>query len=157
MADLLSRPSAPDESGCIQRITPESAGWEYVGFEVYQLKPGEMLEQETGDKEVCLVLVTGKADIKTNEEEWHELGDRMSVFHQKAPYSVYVPPKDGYRVVATTELELAVCKAPAKGGFPARLISPSDCQYETRGIGTNQRYVCNILFGNFAAEKVAGV
>ncbi|OMH29428.1 5-deoxy-glucuronate isomerase [Motiliproteus sp. MSK22-1] len=154
MAELLSRPSAPDASGCIQRITPESAGWEYVGFEVYQLKPGQVLEQQTGDQEVCLVLVTGKGDIKTNKEEWHGLGDRMSVFHQQAPYSVYVPPKDSYRMVATTEMELAVCKAPAEGKFPARIIKPEDCQYETRGIGTNQRHVCNILFGNFAAEKL---
>jgi len=154
MSRLLSKASAPDVQGCIQRITPESAGWDYVGFEVYSLKPGQALEQATGDQEVCLVLVSGRADVATSQESWKDLGERMSVFEQKAPYAVYVPPSDNFVVTATTELELAVCKAPAKGEYPARLITPADTSYETRGQGTNQRHVCNILFGNMAAERL---
>jgi 5-deoxy-glucuronate isomerase len=154
MSKLLSRPTTPDDQGCIQRITPASAGWDYVGFEVYQLQPGQVLEQATGDQEVCLVLVSGLADVATEQESWAGLGERMSVFEQKAPFSVYVPPSDRFKVTANTALELAVCKAPAKGEFGARLITPADTRYEMRGEGTNQRHVCNILFGNMAAEHL---
>ena len=154
MSHLLSRASAPNEQGLIQKITPESAGWEYVGFEVYKLKKGQTLEQATGDREVCVVLVTGFADVATNSENWTGLGERQSVFEQKAPYAVYVPPADNFVVTANSDMEVAVCSAPGKGEYPARLITPADASFETRGIGTNQRHVCNILFGNMAAEKL---
>jgi len=154
MSHLLSPVKPADETGCIQKITPETAGWKYVGFEVYQLAAGQTLELETADREYCLVLVTGKASVVTNQESWQSLGDRESVFEQKAPYSVYVPAADRFVVTAETDLELALCNAPAKGEYPARLITPDMCSYETRGIGTNQRHVCNILFGNMAAESL---
>jgi len=151
MSSLLSRKLAPDSKGCIQKITPESAGWKYVGFEVFILKPGESLEQETGVREVCLVLVSGKANIKTHHESWYNLGERLSVFDSKSiaeskpPYAVYVPNNDEIVIEALTDLELAVCSAPGLGNFPARLITPEDMTYETRGHRTNTRHVCNIL------------
>lgn len=36
MANLLS--TCTSESGNIQHISPQNAGWEYVGFDVWQLK-----------------------------------------------------------------------------------------------------------------------
>ncbi|WP_461538603.1 5-deoxy-glucuronate isomerase [Spongorhabdus nitratireducens] len=154
MSHLLSRPTEPDTQGRIQQITPESAGWEYVGFEVFKLQPGQSLEQQTGNKEVCLVLVSGKASVSTRHESWSQIGDRTSAFEQKAPYAVYIPPADFYSVVAETELELGVCSAPAEGQLPARLIEPKECEYQTRGTGTNQRHVCNILFDKGTAESL---
>ena len=151
MSSLLSRNQTPDSKGRIQKITPESAGWEYVGFEVFMLKSGESLEQKTGVREVCLVLVSGKANIKTHHESWDNLGERLSVFDSKSiavgkpPYAVYVPNNDKFVIEALTDLELAVCSAPGLGNFPARLITPEDMTYETRGHRTNTRHVCNIL------------
>ncbi|ATX78382.1 5-deoxy-glucuronate isomerase [Reinekea forsetii] len=154
MSRLLSPVSEPDQNGRIQHITPESAGWEYVGFEVYKLKAGRSLKADSLNNEVCLVILTGKASVKTLKESWSHIGERTSLFEQKAPYAVYVPPSDAYEVTAETDLELAVCSAPAMGQYPARLITPAHTRFETRGIGTNQRHVCNILFGNMAAEKL---
>lgn len=154
MSKLLSRAQAPDENGRIQNVTPESAGWEYVGFQVFTLKKGESVKQQTGTNEVCLVVLTGKADVKTQAESFSGLGDRMSVFENKRAYAVYVPPSDEFEVLATTDMELAVCAAPAVGEYPARLITPEDGTMETRGVSSNQRQVRNILFGNFAAEKL---
>ena len=154
MSRLLSAVSAPDASGRIQNITPESAKWQYVGFEVYQLSEGDVLPVNTHDQEYCLVLVSGKADVSTQSEQWQNIGSRMSPFDREAPYSVYVPPQDQFVVKARTNLELALCKAPAKGKYPARLISPEMCSYDFRGKGSNQRHVCNILFGNLEAESL---
>ena len=151
MSSLLSRKKAPDSNGLIQKITPESAGWKYVGFEVFILKSGESLEQKTGVREICLVLVSGKANIKTRHESWANLGERLSVFDSKSisegkpRYAVYAPNNDEFVVEALTDLELAVCSAPGLGNFPARLITPENMTYETRGHGTNTRHVCNIL------------
>jgi 5-deoxy-glucuronate isomerase len=154
MSYLHSRPSKPGPDGCIQKITPETANWEYITYEVYQLEAGQSLSLPTDDKEVCMVIVSGKADVSTTNNKWENIGDRMSVFERKAPYAVYAPPKDQFEVHALTSLEIALCKAPAEGNYPARLIIPNDCSYEKRGSGSNQRHICNILFPDQPAEKL---
>ena len=151
MSTLLSRKQTPDSNGLIQKITPESAGWKYVGFEVFMLNSGDSLKQMTGVREVCLVLVSGKANVKSLHKAWENLGERLTVFGSnyvsegEPPYAVYIPDNDEFEVEALTDLELAVCSAPGLGNFPARLIKPEDMTYETRGQGTNTRHVCNIL------------
>ena len=40
---LLVRPSRPDADGRVHAVTPQSAGWIYVGFEVYDLSAGQTL------------------------------------------------------------------------------------------------------------------
>ncbi|GBF78579.1 putative 5-deoxy-glucuronate isomerase, partial [Paenibacillus sp. 598K] len=49
----------PAADGRLLQVTPESAGWRYVGFEALRLEPGQTLERSTGEDEVCLVLVSG--------------------------------------------------------------------------------------------------
>jgi 5-deoxy-glucuronate isomerase len=131
--------------GQLAHVTPENAGWTYVGFDLYRLKPGDAASEKTLGREVCLVLVTGKARISAGGKDFGLLGERMSPFDGK-PWSVYVPEGSDWAVTADTEIELAVCSAPGLGGgLPPRLISPDDLSRETRGKGTNTRYVTNIL------------
>lgn len=146
MSKLIVTPaSSPNEEGSLLQVTPESAGWQYVGFEVVQLAAGETLKRETVDQEVCLVLLSGKADVQTNEEKWQGIGQRMSVFEQIPPYSVYVTSHDSYEVTALTSLQLAVCSAPGAGNHRSRLIAPAQVGVETRGYGNIERYIHNIL------------
>ena len=49
---LLVSPQQSDQSGCILRITPESAGWKYVGFEVFKLLPGQVTPQLSKPKSI---------------------------------------------------------------------------------------------------------
>ena len=142
MTSLLVNSQLPNSDGRIQNITPESASWKYVGFDVFLLKSGQTLEQKTGKREICLVLVSGKANVKTRKESWVKLGERMNVFSEKPPFAVYTPNEDEFTVEALTDLELAVCSAPGKGNYSARLITPEDMTYETRGHGTNTRHIC---------------
>lgn len=145
-SELISKQAAvPEADGRVLRITPESAGWSYVGFEVYKLKPGERLERETEDKEYGLVLLSGRAHISTRHEKYESIGRRMSVFEKTPPYTVYVPSDDRFEVEAITELELAVCTAPGKGTYPARLIRPEEVQIEIRGKGHAQRLIHPLL------------
>src|SRR5205823_1415915 len=44
----------------IARVTPKSAGWRYVGFEATWLAPGESYEAKTGDRELCIVVISGR-------------------------------------------------------------------------------------------------
>ena len=143
MSRLLVKPRA--ERGKVISITPQSAGWKHVGFEVHKLAKGESAAAATGEREVCLVLVSGKAKVKAGGQDFGVLGERMTPFEGK-PHSVYVPGGSDWRVEATTDVTLAVCSAPSTGGrLPARRIPPDEMGQETRGKGTNVRYVTNIL------------
>lgn len=143
MSHLRIRPTA--QTGLVTEITPDSAGWRHVGFALHRLKPGETLTAETGDREICLVLVTGKAEVSGNGERFGELGERMTPFAGK-PWSVYLPQNAEWSVTAATDLELAVCSAPGLGGgLPARVIAPETLGQEVRGKGANTRHVTNIL------------
>lgn len=134
MSELIIKAGAPDQDGLVAAVSPESAGWKYVGFEVYQLQAGDTLDRRAEGNEVCLVLLAGKADIRVDGELFAGIGGRMSVFEDMAPYAVYVPAGANYKVTALTELELAACLAPGTGKYPARLITPSDAVAEDRGM-----------------------
>ncbi|ADZ90101.1 5-deoxy-glucuronate isomerase [Marinomonas mediterranea] len=154
MSHLLSKKRVSPDSSMTQNITPESAKWTYVGFEAHTLKAGQNFEIATESNEVCVVLLGGKVNASTNENSWDDIGDRESVFDLKAPFAVYAPAQDTIKITAISDIELGVCKAPSKGNYSARLIRPEDCQFETRGVGTNTRHVCNVLFGNLAADSL---
>ncbi len=145
MSDLVVPRQQPNAEGAVHRITPESAGWTYVGFEVYHLKQGQTLTRETGDREACVVLVTGKANIRTGQAGWDNLGGRMDVFEKTPSTSVYVPNDERYEVEALTDVEIAVGTAPGKGNYPARLIAPEQVEVMDRGSGNMYRTIHNIL------------
>ncbi|MBW5447548.1 5-deoxy-glucuronate isomerase [Cohnella sp. CFH 77786] len=146
MSKWIVAPAAePDGEGNWLDITPESAGWSYVGFQVVRLTEGQIFKRETKHREVCLVLLSGKADVVTAGREWRGIGQRMNVFERIPPYSVYVPSGDGYVIRALTDLEVAVCSAPGRGGHEARLIAPDQVGSETRGYGNIERRIHNIL------------
>jgi 5-deoxy-glucuronate isomerase len=153
MQNLLVKPHTPDASGSVLSVTPESAGWRYVGFEVVQLKPGGTLWHETEGREVCLVVLTGRARIEAGVKSFGSVGGRSSVFEGNAG-SVYVPARSSYTVTAESALELAICSAPGEGRGEPRLIAPGDVGEEKRGSGTNTRFVRNILPQDEPAESL---
>lgn len=135
----------PDAEGVVLRVTPESVGWNYVGYETVKLRKGQSLARETGALEVCLVLLSGIGLVRTTKKEWAGIGKRMSAFERIPPFAVYVPCQDCYEVIAETDLELAVCSAPGGAGFEARLIEPTQVGVEHRGSGSMARQVHHIL------------
>jgi 5-deoxy-glucuronate isomerase len=142
MPNLKVRPKSGH--GQVVNITPENAGWTYVGFDLHRLAPGGLASGKSESRETCLVFVTGKGLVNAGKD-LGELGGRMSPFEGK-PWSVYIPAGIEWSVSATTDLELAVCTAPAIGNkLPVRVISPDGLGQEIRGKGTNTRYVTNIL------------
>lgn len=139
MTDLLRKPTGT--TGKVLDVTPENAGWGYVGFGLYRLKAGEKAAEPTGETEVILVLVEGKADISGAGKHFGELGDRMNVFEKKPPHCVYVPAGSDWSATATTDCTLAICTAPAKPGREAAIIGPAGVNLTERGKGANTRHI----------------
>jgi 5-deoxy-glucuronate isomerase len=145
MSKLLIQSAVPDETGRVINVTPESAGWRYIGFQVHRLKAGQTLKGGIDERETCLVVLAGTADIAIDGARFAGIGGRGSVFDDAAPGAVYAPAGRDYAVTAKSEVELAVCSAPGKAGRSPRAIAASDMSKEVRGSGTNTRYVRNVL------------
>jgi 5-deoxy-glucuronate isomerase len=154
VADLVvSSRERPDSDGSVLKVTPESAGWEYVGFEVLRLAEGRGVERRTGGEEVCLVLLEGFCNVSAGEEAWSGIGGRDSVF-DGPPYAVYLPPGTDFAVEADSYLELAVCSAPAGSGVEPFLVRPEEIEVEVRGSGNAERHVHPILMADRPAERL---
>lgn len=142
MSKLLLKPKGT--RGKIHEVTPESAGWGYVGMSIYRLQPGDTTAEKTGDREAILVLVEGKAKLTAGDEDFGEMGDRMDVFEKTPPHCLYVPNGSDWSATATTDCVLAVCTAPGKGNYKAQRLGPNGISMDTRGKGSNTRYVNNV-------------
>lgn len=134
--------------GKVHDITPQSASWRYVGFSLYRLRAGEAAAETTGDREVILVVVEGKAVFDAAGQNWGLLGDRTNVFEKTPPHCLYVPNGQDWRVVAETDCVIAVCSAPGQGGHAARRIGPDGITLSPRGKGANTRWINNIAMEN---------
>ncbi|MCA0996082.1 5-deoxy-glucuronate isomerase [Alloyangia pacifica] len=146
MSHLLHRPFGAH--GKVHEITPQSAGWRYVGFSLYRLRPGESAAEATGEREVILVMVEGKAKITGAGQDWGELGERMNVFEKTPPHCLYLPNGCDWRAEAVSECTIAVCSAPGVGGHEARRIGPEGIILTQRGKGANTRHINNIAMEN---------
>lgn len=151
---LRVRSHAPGPDGSVLEVTPASAGWSHVGFQVVKLQPGQSHEGGSGDREACLVILTGVAAIEAGELSAPAVGGRTSVFEDTPPAAVYTPAGVKYRVTANTPVELAIGSAPGSAAGEPRLIDPARMSREVRGEGTNQRFVRNILPETEAAESL---
>jgi 5-deoxy-glucuronate isomerase len=146
MPNLLHRPFGTH--GKVHEISPELAGWRYVGFSLYRLRAGEMATEATGTREVILVMIEGKAALEGAGSDWGVLGDRMSVFEKTPPHCLYLPNGSTWKAVAETDCVIAVCSAPGKSGHSPRRIGPDGITLTQRGEGANTRYINNIAMEN---------
>ncbi|MBM3520266.1 MAG: 5-deoxy-glucuronate isomerase [Alphaproteobacteria bacterium] len=151
MANLQVKPEGG--RGRIIHVTPQSAGWTYVGFDLWRLGPGERADGFHPGREVCLVFVAGRGTVRAGEMELGLLGERSSPFASK-PWSAYVPANTPWSVEAEGDVTLAVCSAPGDGKLPPRVIPPQTLHQEVRGKGSNTRHVTNILPEWEAAESL---
>jgi 5-deoxy-glucuronate isomerase len=127
------------------KVTPASAGWSYVGFEVVTV--GSPVERDTGREEHCVVVISGTCSIGG----WRDLGGRPDPW-SGMPDAVYLPP--GTRYAIEGEGEVAICTAPAGDGAAARVLRGADIETETRGHGAHERTIKPILMADQEADSL---
>ena len=141
---LLAKAAAQGRE--IVNVTPERAGWRYVGFRAIRLGTGETESVTTGERELCIVVLSGTVDVAVGGQTFSGLGTRDSVFDPVSPAAVYVPADQSVAITAQRPAELALCFAPSGGQtHPVRMIDPAGMRRSVRGKGSNTRYVCDIL------------
>ena len=151
---LLHSSQVPDIDGLVVSVTPQSAGWSYVGFEVYRLGPGAALKPRMDGREVCAVVLSGSVDVDLRGEPRLALGSRANVF-EGPPDALYLPPDQEVSFVAFGGgAEIAMCWAPASKGVERQLIRASDVRVYQRGSDQTDRTIRDVLMMDRPAESL---
>ena len=155
MSGLLLHAGPADEEGTILDVTPRAAGWQYVGFEVLSLERDAVAHRDTGEREVCVVVVEGLIEVASEHGEWGELGGRPDPWTGR-PDAAYLPPRTSFSILGqASRTEVALCWAPApRGGAPARVLPGAEIEVETRGYGPQERTIHPILMADLEAESL---
>jgi 5-deoxy-glucuronate isomerase len=152
---LLVHPAAvSDENGTRLRVTPASAGWRYVGFEVLDLADGQCVKRPASDVETCIVVLSGHCDVHSEHGAWRGLGERSTPF-SGLPWAAYLPPRTRFEIVGWAgSTEVAICTAPAGDGAAPRVLDPNGMTVELRGHGAQERRIHPILMGDQPADAL---
>lgn len=133
------------------QVTPATAGWRYLSFQVIALKPGETFAVETRTNEMALTPLAGRARVTVGTEEFALA--RADVFAELA-HVLYIPPRKSIVIAAESAFECALGGAPAEGKYPVRLFAPGEMRQELRGGGAARRQVNHILAHPLPAERL---
>jgi 5-deoxy-glucuronate isomerase len=145
---------AAKEGPTIVDVSPASAGWRFVGFRAHRLASGERATIDLPGRELCIVVLSGRVDVRGAGGAWQDLGERDSVFDDRPPWAVYLPDGANVDVVARSAAEVGVAHAPGGGKLPARVIDPATMKRSVRGSGSNTRYVTDVLPETAPAEHL---
>ena len=143
--DLLVRPQQyPHDPGLVLEVTPESAGWDYISFQVRRLQQGESWSFGSGENELALVDLTGSFAVKSNRGEWPKIGGRTSVF-EGAAHALYLPRRSSFTVTALDDCEFAVTWTPTDQDRAAFLRTPHEVPISVRGGDNVSRQINDLL------------
>jgi 5-deoxy-glucuronate isomerase len=133
-------------------ITPEDAGWTYVGFGVEKFDGDRTLTIPSDDRERALVPLSGTVTAVVDGQEI-VFGGRENVFAGLG-HTLYVPRDTEIVVTATAGAELAVASTPATERFEIKLVTPDDLGVEARGGGNATRQVATPIPPGFPADRL---
>ena len=60
-------------------VTPEKAGWVHVGFRAIQLKDQDLENLVTGERELCLVVLTGKVNVTVTGNQFNQTFNQLEI------------------------------------------------------------------------------
>ena len=155
MSDLVVHPADPPAAdGTFIDVSPASAGWTYVGFEVLRLAPGVVAKRDTREREVCIVVVCGTVTVNSEHGEYNALGGRPDPW-SGPPDAAYLPPGTPLALASPDEAGVALCWGPAPGGGArARVLAGDEIEVETRGYGSQERTIHPILMADREADSL---
>jgi 5-deoxy-glucuronate isomerase len=134
------------KTGDWRRVTPESAGWHYLFFEVCD----HSFELANDTAETVIVPLGGTCRVRAEGETW-ELGGRADVF-AGLPTALYLPRETSAQI--EVEGEVAVCGAYCEERREPVLITPGEIEIEVRGSGNATRQINHIVKPEFPAERI---
>ncbi len=143
--NILIRPTAQAEDPDLMlAITPESAGWDYISFQVRHLAQGQSWSFQTGENELALVNLNGRYTVHSNRGEWTGIGGRKNVF-SSAAHALYLPRRTTFTITADEAGEFVATWVPTDQDHAPWLIKPEDVPISLRGGDNATRQINDLL------------
>ena len=143
----------PGHDGSVA-VDPARAGWRYLAFETIRLSAGRPMSFGSDGFETAVVILAG-GDLGATGIG--TLPGRESPFDD-LPAAAYIPSGTRSTLVATSDTDLAIARAPVSGreGVVVEpvLIRPADIRVEVRGAGNATRQINHIIAPEFAADRL---
>jgi 5-deoxy-glucuronate isomerase len=154
--NLVIHPGAATNPDVVVEVTPETAGWNTITFQVRRLAAGRAWSFQTGANELALVMLGGAVDVDSNRGHWPGVGRRASVF-TGLPHALYLPPATTFTITAQTNCEFAVAWVASDTPHQPRLITPADVAIEIRGGDHATRQINKMLPPGFPCQRLVVV
>ena len=94
-----------------------------LDFQLLVLNEGIVYGDTTGNREICAVVLSGKATFVVNDKKFENIGGRPNVFSGK-PHSVYIPCQSHFKIAPRGSVEIGLCSAPSELKTEAYVIQP---------------------------------
>jgi 5-deoxy-glucuronate isomerase len=134
--------------GEYQKITAEEAKWKALNFGAKILKKGDCWKHNSGEDEMCIVLLGGRFSISSKWGEWETENSRKDVF-SGLPHAAYLPPNTEFTLTALSdEVDFAYGYTKTEEQFEGYFITPQkvkDYGIELRGGDNASRQINSIL------------
>jgi 5-deoxy-glucuronate isomerase len=137
-----------ESSGVYHAITPQLAGWNHLSFGARKLNKGEKWNHNTGDDELCIVLLGGRFSVTSKWGEWTTDGAREHVFGG-LPHAVYFPSDTEFSLTAlSSTLDIAYGHTKGDPKLTGFFVTPEEVLrhgIELRGGDNASRQINSIL------------
>ena len=154
----LVRPAhEPAPDGAIHRIRPADAGWRFVSFDVHRLAAGERVARPGDGQEVLVLVLEGTASVRVGGIQMGAVGIRASVFDEPPAGVVLCAPGEDVEVTAEGAVLLGIAAAPGGDIRRTAVIAPETILVETRGEGSSERTIKNLLPPSAEAGRLIAV
>jgi len=154
----LVRPAhEPAPDGAIHRIRPADAGWRFVSFDVHRLAAGERVARVGDGQEVLVLVLEGTASVSVGGVPMGAVGTRATVFEGPPAGVVLCAPGEDVEVVAEGDVLLGIAASPAGDVQRTAVIAPETILVETRGEGSSERTIKNLLPPSAEAGRLIAV
>jgi 5-deoxy-glucuronate isomerase len=154
---LLRPAHEPAPDGAIHRIRPADAGWHFVSFDVHRLAAGGQVARAGDGQEVLVLVLEGTASVSVGGVRMGAVGTRTTVFDAAPAGVVICAPGEDVEVVAEGRVLLGIAAAPAGDVQRTAVVAPETILVETRGEGSSERTIKNLLPPSAEAGRLIAV
>ncbi len=121
-------------------------------FGIIELKSGQTLDFNTGDKETAFIMLSGYCNVSFGDVKWENIGNRMNVFENRRAESFYMPIEQELTIEAVTNIKIAVCATPVKEKTEPQLLKGDRVVLKLLGEQPFQRETSFIIDGTTNAK-----
>ncbi len=115
-----------------------------LDFHLLILGDGESQSLTSDGREICAVMLGGRATFTIGAHTFANVGGRANVFSGK-PHSVYIPAGQAYTVTGVGFAQIALCSAPSTLQTDPYVIAPDRVTAGKWGAANFSRYFHQIL------------